>query len=503
MSQHDLEQGGLSPFSLLTSDDTARMDEASGEQIEVLMENAGRACADVFCKHVPPEKNVLIVSGPGNNGGDGYVMARSLKERGYDVAVTPWRPAKTVLAQKAASRWTGKTIPFSPERAAQYDWVVDAVFGAGFRPDKNLPADISDFMALAKKRMAIDMPSGISSDTGALCGDIAAYDLTVSFIRRRPGHVLRPGREKCGHVEVRDIGMKPEALEAAQPKIFYNQPGLWRLPLQRQDNDYSKYSRGVVSIIGGGAMPGAACLAADGARRSGAGLVRISVSKEKFLPFFLGNPGVIADIEKLETLVKDSRRQIWVCGPGLTVEEAGASFKTLIAAGKQIVADAGLLGWAAGNPSRLKGAAILTPHEGEFAKLFGTEGVFDLKPEKANRIEAAQAAARLTGSVVLLKGGETLIAHPDGCTAINIHASPALATAGSGDVLSGTIGTCLAAGMDVWAAACAGAWLHGEAGIRAAEKEGGWPLAEDIARALGHARCQAEMIQKTFFQENV
>ncbi|QCE33296.1 NAD(P)H-hydrate dehydratase [Acetobacteraceae bacterium] len=484
----------ISPFALLTSADTAKMDQAAGEMLETLMENAGRVCADVFCRHVSSEKTVLIAAGPGNNGGDGYVMARYLAARGYQVAVAPWRSPKTDLAKKAAQRWQGKIVHFSSEEAAKYAWVVDGVFGAGFNPERDLPDEISDFMVSAKNRMAIDMPSGISSDSGALAGKIPAYQRTIAFTAKRPGHLLAPGRKKCGTVEVCQIGLPPESFRAMEIKFFHNHPGLFHLPLQIFDNQYSKYIRGVVSIVGGRRMPGAACLSADAARRSGAGIVRLTVSEEMLLPLVLVNPGLIADTDPLEELLKDSRRKVWVCGPGLSPSEAGKAFEILSKSEVKIIADAGLLGWASGDPLRLRKASILTPHEGEFTKLFGTEGDFSLK--KGNRLAAVQAAAKLIGTVVLLKGSETIIAHPDGHTAINLHSTPALATAGSGDVLSGILGTCLAAGMDIWEGACAGAWLHGEAGIRAAEKEGGWPIAEDVVKELGHARQRAESLQK-------
>ncbi|QCE35141.1 NAD(P)H-hydrate dehydratase [Acetobacteraceae bacterium] len=494
MRQESLEKTVLSPFALLTAEDTAKMDQAAGDHLDSLMENAGRACADVFCEHVSSENSVLIAVGAGNNGGDGYVMAHYLKERGYQVAVAAWQPPKTELAQKASKRWAfeGKMVDFSVAEAGKYAWVIDGIFGAGFSSERLLPLEISTFFKAAKNLLAIDVPSGVASNDGKLCGDVADYDLTVTFTRKRPAHLLSPASRKCGFVEVREIGIPLEALSAVDVKIFYNQPGLWHLPLQAVGNGYNKYSRGVVSIVSGALMPGAACLSAEGARRSGAGIVRVASPKEALLPLFLRTPGLIVDLEPLEVLLQNPKSNVWVCGPGLTKEEASEAFQYFSSADVHLIADAGLLGMASGNPSCLKGVSLLTPHEGEFSRLFGTEGTFNLRENEGSRMVAALAGARLLNAVLLLKGEETIIASPDGRVAINTHATPALATAGSGDVLSGVAGTCLASGLEVWEAACAAAWLHGEAGRRAAKKEGGWPIAEDVARELGHARQAAE-----------
>ncbi len=239
-----------------------------------------------------------------------------------------------------------------------------------------------------------------------------------------------------------------------------------------------KYRRGVVSLCAGQVMPGATRLAAAGARASGAGLVRISAGQGAEA-YRLGAPGLVIDEAPLEALLEDDRRKVWLCGPGLTEGEVEASLPVLLRAGRIVLADAGALGWAGECPARLEGVAVITPHIGEFTRLFGSPG--------DDPVMAVREAARQIGATVVLKGAVSIIAAPDGRVALNDHASPALATAGSGDTLSGVIATMLAAGMATWEAACAGVWLHGEAGLRA----GNWPIVEALDSHLGDARAKA------------
>ena len=300
----------------------------------------------------------------------------------------------------------------------------------------------------------------------------AQAEATVTFFRRKPGHCLLPGRDLCGALTVADIGIRGAVLAGIAPQTLANEPVLWPLPSLAASTN--KYLRGYVTVLGGASMTGAAQLAAAAARHGGAGMVTIAAGDAA--PRYSHVPaGLIVNAEPLDHLLADERRTTWVCGPGLGLEAARAALPKLLAARRQVVADADALGAHAGHPEALRGAAVLTPHGGEFAKLFGSPG--------DDRLGAARAAARLVGAVVLLKGSDTVIAAPDGRAAINGTGTPALATAGAGDVLSGLIAALLAAGMPAWEASCAGAWLHGRAG----EQLGIGLVAEDLPPAISRA----------------
>ncbi|WP_291365582.1 NAD(P)H-hydrate dehydratase [Acetobacter sp. UBA5411] len=467
-------------FAVLSSKEMGSIDHIASRTIPVatLMENAGRAVA-LAIKHFTKPCRVLVLCGPGNNGGDGYVAARHLADMGWPVAVAALtEPREGSDAASVAARFHGPRVPFSPEEAARVDLVIDAVFGAGLSRDVQEP--VPSVLAAAKRVVAIDMPSGIDGATGLVRGYARAADLTVTFFRAKPGHLLLPGREYLGQFEVRDIGIPAETLKEITVTSWQNEPGLWKLPVLGLEAH--KYSRGVVSLCAGEAMPGAARLAAASARRTGAGLVRIAAGKAA-PAFRLGEPGLIIDEEPLADLLKDHRRRTWICGPGLLPEEVEQVFPQLVAADRQILADAGAFSWAAGAPDRLRGAAVLTPHGGEFARVFGAPG--------SDPLAAVRAAAKQVNAVVVLKGATSVIASPDGKVALNTHATSALGTAGSGDTLTGIIGALLAAGMEPWDAACAGVWLHGEAALQA----GNWLVAEDLDRYLGKARDKATRLQ--------
>lgn len=467
-------------FAVLSPKEMGSIDHIASRTIPVatLMENAGRAVA-LAIKHFTKPCRVLVLCGPGNNGGDGYVAARYLADMGWPVAVAALiEPREGSDAASVAARFHGPRVPFSPEEAARVDLVIDAVFGAGLSRDVQEP--IPSVLAAAKRVVAIDMPSGIDGATGLVRGYARAADLTVTFFRAKPGHLLLPGREYLGQFEVRDIGIPAETLKEITVTTWQNEPGLWKLPVLGLEAH--KYSRGVVSLCVGEAMPGAARLAAASARRTGAGLVRIAAGKAA-PAFRLGEPGLIIDEEPLADLLKDHRRRTWICGPGLLPEEVEQVFPQLVAEDRQILADAGAFSWAAGAPDRLRGVAVLTPHGGEFARVFGAPG--------SDPLAAVRAAAKQVNAVVVLKGATSVIASPDGRVALNTHATSALGTAGSGDTLTGIIGALLAAGMEPWDAACAGVWLHGEAALQA----GNWLVAEDLDRYLGKARDKATRLQ--------
>ncbi len=469
---------------LLPPQEMAQADAASpalGVPGPVLMANAGRAVARAVQARFRPCRT-LVLCGPGNNGGDGYVAARLLAQQGWPVAVAalaPPRPGSD--AAWAATQWHGPASPFTQAEAARSSLVIDAVFGAGLARDVDGPA--ADTLRAAPRLVAVDVPSGLDGATGAIRGFAPQAALTVTFFRLKPGHLLLPGRERCGEIVLADIGLPVAALDQVRPNTFANLPELW--PLPRPGPEAHKYSRGHVTVLGSAAMTGAARLAADAARRAGAGMVTIAARGGGDV-YRAGSPGLLVNEAPLEQLLQDARRHVWVCGPGLGVAAARAALPVLIAAGRCVVADADAFTAFAGDPDAFRGAAVLTPHAGEFARVFGLAGdrrpAGDHRPTNDRLAAACEAAAR-TGAVVLLKGADTIVAAPDGRAAINASAPPWLATAGAGDVLAGIIAGLLAQGMPPWEAAASGAWLHG----RAAALAGAGMVAEDLLPALPRA----------------
>ena len=451
---------------LLTPAEMAQADAhaiATGTPVATLMERAGWAVAQAIRARLRPCR-VLVACGPGNNGGDGYVAARLLAREGWPVAIAASAAPRGDAAPAAAS-WHGPTVPFHPDQAARADLVIDALFGAGLtRP---IGPDITAFLAAARRIAAIDVPSGLDGTTGQPLGQVTPAELTITFHRRKPGHLLLPGRSLCGELVLAEIGIPPGTPPV---RTWRNTPALWARP--RPGLSDHEYTRGHVTILGGAAMCGAARLSAGAARRIGAGMLTIAAPLEAASIYRAGDPGVIVETLPLEHLLADPRRTVWVAGPGLGIDAARAALPTLLAAGRQTVIDADALTACAGNPEALRGATILTPHAGEFARVFGPPG--------PDRLAAVREAAARTGAVVLLKGADTIIAAPNGRAAINDNAPPFLATAGAGDVLAGLIAGLLAQGMPAWEAACAAAWLHGDAARRA----GPYLIAEDLITAL-------------------
>jgi hydroxyethylthiazole kinase-like uncharacterized protein yjeF len=432
-----------------------------------LMAHAGRAVARAVRARFRPCRT-LVLAGPGNNGGDGYVAAQLLAQDGWPVAVAALAPPRAGSgAAGAALRWRGPMTPFTPAEAERAELVIDAVFGAGLARD--VDGLVADTLRAARRMVAVDVPSGVDGATGAVRGYAPNASLTVTFFRLKPGHLLLPGRDRCGALELADIALPAAVLDQVRPRCFANLPELWSLPRPR--NDGHKYSRGHVTVIGGSVMTGAARLAAEAARHAGAGLVSIAAT-ERGDVYRAGPPGLLVSEAPLETLLADTRRNVWVCGPGLGPQAARATLPRLLETKRRVVADADALTAFADAPDALRGAAVLTPHAGEFSRVFGDPGV--------DRVAAARAAAARTGAVVLLKGPDTIIAAPDGRAAINASAPPWLATAGAGDVLAGLIAGLLAQGMPDWQAACAGAFLHGRAALRA----GPTMIVEDLLPAL-------------------
>jgi ADP-dependent NAD(P)H-hydrate dehydratase / NAD(P)H-hydrate epimerase len=454
-------------LALLTPDEMAGADRLAGNG-SLLMEAAGRAVARAIRTRFRPRR-VLVLAGPGNNGGDGYVAARHLENEGWDVAVAalaPPRPGSDAAA--AAARWRGPVRPFAAVEIARAGLVVDALFGAGLaRP---LDTSLADLLrGIETPLVAVDVPSGVCGATGAVRGFAPQAALTVTFFRRKPGHLLNPGRDLCGELVLADIGLPARVLDAIAPRAFANGPALWRLP--RPDAASHKHSRGHVVILCGAAMPGAARLAARAARRAGAGLVTLACADAELARGLrLAEPGLLVREDPLPRLTETIPRAVFLLGPGLPPDDAT---RAALALPRGAVLDAGALTACAGNPDALRGAALLTPHAGEFARLFGPPG--------EDRPAAVRAAAARTGAVVLLKGSDTLIAAPDGRLVINHNAPPWLATGGTGDVLAGLAAALIAQGMPAFEAASAAAWAQGEAARRA----GPGLLAEDLPGLLG------------------
>ena len=466
------------PTELLTPAEMARADAAvlaAGMPTEALMEAAGRAVARAIRARFRPCRT-LVLAGPGNNGGDGYVAARYLEQAGWPVAVAALEtPSLGTAAAAAAARWHGPMAPFNEAEAARAGLMVDALFGAGLtRP---LAPEVTQVLrAVQAPLVAVDVPSGLDGATGQVLGHAPQAALTISFFRLKPGHVLLPGRALCGETLLADIGLPEAVLEGIAPRCWRNHPSLWALP--SLEVSAHKYTRGHLTILAGAAMPGAARLAASAARRLGAGLVTLHAENLELAAMLRADaPGQLVSDATLEALLMDERRKVWLAGPGLLPHDATrAAIRSLIEAGKTLVADAGGLIAAAEAPDLLRGAAVITPHAGEFARLFGAPG--------ADRLSATRAAAARLGAVVVLKGPDSIIAAPVGRVIINDNAPPSLATAGTGDILAGAIAALLAQGMAPFEAAAAAVWLHGAAAVS------GPPglIAEDLPALIAKAR---------------
>jgi len=423
---------------LLTPAEMGQAD-ALADNVEALMAAAGRAVARAVMSRYAPCPTLVLV-GPGNNGGDGRVAAEVLRLAGWPVRVAGFLTATVA-------------------EVAQAGLVIDAIFGAGLSRDVSAP--VAELLKAARRLVAVDVPSGLDGLTGQVRGYAPQAELTVTFFRAKPGHYLFPGRALCGELLVRDIGMPVSVLETVKPQTWLNGPKRWTLPMRGAQGH--KYTSGDVTVLCG-TMPGAARLACAAARRAGAGMVTLAAEAPMILP----EAGLIVRHDPLDVLLGDKRRKVWVCGPGLG-STAGDKLARLIAAKRVIVADADALI----SPETLKGVAVITPHEGEFTRVFGPPG-----PDK---VAAARQAAGLIGAIVVLKGADTVIAAPDGRAVINANAPVYLATGGTGDVLSGIVAAFLAQGMEAFEAACAAVYVHGAAGQRV----GPGLIAEDLPEVLG------------------
>jgi NAD(P)H-hydrate epimerase len=462
-----------------------------------LMEAAGRAVADRVRLRAGMGTQILVLCGPGNNGGDGFVAARLLAEAGFTVVLVLLGDRASLKgdAALAAERWTGPVLSALPDRLADVALVVDAVFGAGLSRDLDGAARslVEAVTRAGCPVLAVDIPSGVDGDTGAVRGAAFRAVETVTFVAPKAGHFLEPGRGLCGQLHVAQIGTGETALEAglaaSLPPLHRNGPDLWGNLFPRLTGASHKYTRGHAVVLSGPATKtGAARLAARGALRIGAGLVTVASPAAALAENAAHLTAIMLnrceDPDDLDDLLADERLNAILLGPGLGTGEGTRERVTVAAsAGRNLVLDADALSSFAGDAAALAailaeggGEAVLTPHAGEFARLFRETAV----PRANGKVAQARAAAARMGAVVVYKGADTVIAHPDGRAAINAHGSPYLGTAGSGDVLGGLVLGLLAQGMPPFEAACAAVWLHGDAGLR----HGPGLIAEDIPELM-------------------
>jgi hydroxyethylthiazole kinase-like uncharacterized protein yjeF len=485
-------------IELLTNAEMAEADRltmASGVSGMTLMENAGRAVADAVATRTTLGVRVAVVAGPGNNGGDGFVAARLLAERGYRVGMLLVGDRQRLKgdAATAAGRYAGTVEEAAPGALAGHGVIVDALFGAGLdRPVEGLArAMIEGMNDCDAPVVAVDLPSGINGTSGAVMGVAVNARETVTFFRRKPGHLLLPARLHCGPVRLADIGIPAGLLDQIRPSTFVNRPELWRDLFPAPRIDGHKYARGHAVVVSGPMWrTGAARLAARAALRAGAGLVTIASPTDALAVNAASNLAVMVHpvdaADDLARFLSDARLNAIVLGPGGGV---GAPMRDLVAAAlsgaRAVVLDADALTSFADDPARLcaliaartDGATILTPHEGEFDRVFRP---LAQRAGVQSKLDRARAAAAASHAVVLLKGPDTVVAAPDGRAAIAENAPPWLATAGSGDTLAGIVAGLCAQGMPGFAAACAAVWLHGEAGNHV----GPGLISEDLSEAL-------------------
>lgn len=482
-------------FELLSNSQMANADDLtikSGTPGLQLMENAGRAIARCVLEAYPGSHQMRVLCGPGNNGGDGFVVARLLKNEGWNVTVALLGNQDNLQGDAAemARAWNGPIEPLLEDGVLDgADLIIDAIFGAGLaRPiTGDLAAFIEKVNTLGVPIISVDIPTGIDGSDGSIKGTAVKADHTVTFFRRKPGHLLLPGREHCGTVHLADIGIKDDVLNELSINVFANEPEIWRDEFPGPSACDHKYDKGHALIMSGDEWStGAARLAARAALRVGAGLVTLA-SPTKALPVNAAHLTAIMMIpcdgpDDLSNILSDERKKAFLIGPAAGISDR--TRKNVIAALKtqaSLVLDADALSVFENNPSELfvaiktrQAATVLTPHEGEFRRLFP-----DIA-QISSKLQRAQEAAAESGAIIVLKGADTIIADPNGTAVINENAPPFLATAGSGDVLAGIITGLLAQSMPAHAASCAGVWLHGEA----AAMFGRGLIAEDLPELL-------------------
>ncbi|MDQ1198616.1 NAD(P)H-hydrate dehydratase [Agrobacterium sp. SORGH_AS 787] len=482
----------VDPVSMSRIDAAA---EASGLSILSLMERAGQAVAACALRHYPQAHRYAVLCGTGNNGGDGFVAARALREAGAEVAVFVFGDA---VKLKGAARQAYDALMDDQENAGYEplaaftprdgDVVIDGIFGAGLSRD--VPSEVAEVIGIVERAgtpvVAIDLPSGLCGRRGVALGAAFKAMHTVTFVAKKPGHVLMPGRELCGALEVFDIGIPQRIVEAHTGRLWENSADLWERCLVLDDVETHKFKRGHLTVFSGPShATGAARMTALSGLRAGAGIVTIAAPQEAIsvlsatLTAVMVTP--VEDQHALATWADDQRHGTYVLGPGFGDLKKAREFVSLLK-GRALVLDAD--GITAFKDDRDKlfslfasdAPRILTPHEGEFARLFP-----DVHADNTlSKIEKAQAAAKCSNAVIVYKGADTVIAAPDGRTSVNTNAPSSLATAGSGDVLAGICGALLAQQVPAFEAAAAAVWLHGQI----AQGLGPGLIAEDLASAV-------------------
>lgn len=457
-----------------------------------LMRRAGLAVAETAKGMITKQAKVVVAAGPGQNGGDGFIAASLLAKQGYQVSLGLLGSLERLSGDSAlaAQDWKDRIALVEELAFADADLIIDALFGTGLTRDLEGAARLAveHMNASGRPILAVDLPSGIDGDSGAVRGVAVRATRTVTFAARKPCHLLMPGRSFSGQVEVADIGIARAVLEAEGGTLFANAPALWLKRLPKPELASHKYDRGHTLVVSGGATrTGAARLAARAALRIGSGLVTVASPPEA-----LGvNAAHLTAImlrgcdgpEGLHAILQDARFNALVMGPALGVHSGTRAMVTVAAqAQRNLVLDADALTSFEGLGTELHQAfrnapTVLTPHDGEFNRLFkGHPDILD--PE--SKIERARRAAFYLGSVMVLKGPDTVIASPDGRIAINENGTPYLATAGSGDTLCGIIAGLMAQGVPAFEAASAGVWIHAEAGA----SFGPGLIAEDLAELV-------------------
>lgn len=481
-------------YAILTTEKMAKADEqtivdlgVAGKSSADLMEIAGLSVVREITGN-SDGRSALILCGPGNNGGDGFVIARHLKEAGWDIDVALLGNVERLKgdAKAMAGKWDGKIHTLSPDLIKGQCVIIDAIFGTGL--SKEIKGELAEVIIKANEskalKFAVDIPSGVKGDTGEVLGTAFNADITVTFCRKKPAHFLYPGKENCGDVILVDIGISDRTVAGTSPDIFENDPGIWKDCLPILNTNGHKYHRGHAVVVSGGMINTGACrLAAKAALRIGSGLVSVS-SPEDALPIHAAHltAVMIKKRSELSQDLNDDRLNAWCIGPAAGVMgETRKNTLDIIRAGKKAVLDADALTVFEEGPLELFEAinklgrdnVVLTPHAGEFSRLFPYLIQLD-------KLTATKSAAKLSGAVVIYKGADTVIAAPDGRAVISNSAPPSLATAGSGDVLAGMITGLLAQNMPYFEASCAAVWMHGEC----AKQHGLGLISEDLEKEI-------------------
>ncbi len=478
-------------MELLTTDQMARADAmtvAAGVDEFALVGEAAACVAKCCLEQYSTHRKVLVLCGPGNNGADGYVVARNLSDAGLEVTVVSVVAADKLgaVCKQARRHWGGKVENASDWQPDTDTLVIDAMFGAGLsRPLGGVAARWVEILKAAECAvLSIDVPSGLDGDSGQAAGPVVKADTTVTFFRKKPGHLLYPGRALCGELQLEQIGIDTKVLATLSPRQFENVPALWAECWPAAHPEQHKYKRGHALVFSGPIhATGAARLSAYAALRAGAGLVTLACTADAVAVVAAQLTAVMVapwvDRQSFEAILADSRKNVVVIGPGFGLgPETCDRVELVLQRAANVVLDADALTALASDGERFvqslqsaAGQTVLTPHDGEYNRLFACQG---------SRLDRARHASELTGSLVVLKGPDTVIASPGGRIAINANAPPALATAGSGDVLAGLIAGLIAQQMPAFEAACCAVWMHSEC----ANEFGEGLIAEDLADQL-------------------